>query len=66
MQTEGSVPCSQKPAIGPYAQPGGLNLDLKNIFILSFHLLLGLPSCLLFCRILSLNFMQCGYRRILH
>jgi hypothetical protein len=66
MQTEGSPPCSQKPAIGPYAQPGGLNLDFKIIFILSFHIRLELPSCLLFCRILWRNFKQCGYRRILH
>jgi hypothetical protein len=40
MEPEGSLPCSQEPATGPYPEPH----DLRVILILSSHLILGLPS----------------------
>jgi hypothetical protein len=47
METEGSLPCSKEPAIGPYPEPYESSpsaiLFLKDL-TLSFHLRLGIPS----------------------
>jgi hypothetical protein len=42
MKLEGSLPCSQEPATGPY--PERINVPLKLILILSSHVHPGLPS----------------------
>jgi len=49
MEPEGSLPCSQEPATGPYPQPDASSPQLPTLFlkiysILSFYLPLGLPS----------------------
>jgi hypothetical protein len=45
MEPEGSVPCSQDPATGPYPEPdeSGPHHDIVSTLILLFHPRLGLP-----------------------
>jgi len=47
MEPEGSLPCSQEPANGPYSEPGASKPQLTTVSpksILFSHLRLGLPS----------------------
>jgi hypothetical protein len=52
MEPEGSLPCSQQPASGSYSEVDESSprlptfISLRSMQILSFHLHLGLPSCL--------------------
>jgi hypothetical protein len=47
-EPEGSLPCSQKPATGPYPEPAESNSPhRRSSSVLSFHLCLGLSSGLL-------------------
>jgi len=49
METEGSLPCSQQPATGPYIELHESSphlphsISVRSIPVLSFHLRLGLP-----------------------
>jgi hypothetical protein len=48
MEPDGSLPCSQEPSTGPYAEPDKSNLahpiSRRFTLILSTHLRLGIPS----------------------
>jgi hypothetical protein len=45
MEPEGSIPCSQEPATGPYPETYQSHpIPLRAILILSTHLRLALPS----------------------
>jgi hypothetical protein len=45
MEPEGSLPCSQKPATGPYPESDpSIPIPLRSILMLSSHLRLGLCS----------------------
>jgi hypothetical protein len=46
MEPEGSSPCSQKPATGPYPEPAESSSPHRSlsILMLSSHLRLGIPS----------------------
>jgi len=50
MEPEGTLPLSQEPATCPHSEPAEstphtLTILLRQIAILSYHLLLGLESC---------------------
>jgi len=50
MEPEGSLPCSQQRATGPYPEPGEYGPHFptlsRSILILISHLRLGFPNCL--------------------
>jgi hypothetical protein len=63
MEPEGSLPCSQQPATGPYPKPDASSPHPS--FLISFHLRLGLPIGLFhasFLTVIFYEFVACPMR----